>query len=124
VLHSASSARRLEVRGNLIRLVSGPRFVMKGVVVYALPFYYVDHRVDRNLETVTNQAWRERARLFAAIRASGANTVRIPLSASVYDDNRYFPGGSAAYLSRLRGLVQTATADRLYVVLCWWDSLS
>lgn len=113
----------LEVSGNLIHLASGPRFVVKGVVVYALPFYYDNQAVDQPLMSVTDQVASDPQGLFATIRATGANTVRIPLSALVYNDNRYGPGGPTGYLERLRAVVRAASAAGLHVVLSWWDAL-
>ena len=114
----------LSVRGNVLSTTHGHRFVIRGVVVYALPFYYGGGgRVDPALEEVTSYAWTHRSQLFQAIRATGANVVRIPVSVTVYSDNRYFAGGGRGYLQRLSGMVAAARAAGLYVIIVWWDSL-
>ncbi len=114
----------LSVQGNELRNVHGHRFVFRGVVVYALPFYYdAGGRSDPTLESFTSYAWTHRFQLFQAIRATEANVVRIPVSLAVYSDNRYLPGGRRGYLQRLSGIVEAARAAGLYVILVWWDSL-
>ncbi|HLI42917.1 MAG TPA: cellulase family glycosylhydrolase [Acidimicrobiales bacterium] len=119
----AGQGASLSVRGNELVASNGRRVVLRGFVVYALPFYYDTGGVrDPALQAVTSYAWTHRAGLFAAIRRTGANAVRIPISLGVYEHDRYLPGGGAGYLRRLSQIVGAARAAGLYVILVWWDS--
>jgi hypothetical protein len=113
----------LEVVGNTLRLSSGTRFVVKGVEVYAVPFYLDGRAPDPTLAQFTAQVWSNPGALFAAIKATGANTVRIQVSSGVYVHNVYTSGGEAGYLARLTAIVDAATSQGLHVIVAWGDSL-
>jgi len=113
----------LKVVGDRLELSSGRRFVMRGVIVYAMPFYETDRKADPALASVTANAYTHRKAMFARVKALGFNTVKIPISAAIYASDPYIPGGKNGYLARLRTIVDTATSEGLYVVLCWWDAL-
>jgi hypothetical protein len=116
-------ATSLLVRGSELAASDGRRVVLRGFVVYAVPFYYDTGGLeDPALKAVASYAWTYRAGLFAAIRRTGADAVRIPISLGVYEHDRYLPGGSRGYLRRLSGIVDAARAAGLYVILVWWDS--
>ena len=121
--HQVASLPVLRVVGNKLELISGLRFVMRGVIIYAMPFYETNGRADTALGPVTEQAYVDRTAMFTRVKALGFNTVKIPISASIYSSDPYHLGGSSGYLARLRAIVDAATSEGLYVVLCWWDAL-
>jgi len=114
----------LKVVGNTLELSSGRRFVMRGVIVYALPFYETNGGANSELASVTEYATAHARAMFARVKALGFNTVKIPISASVYASDLYGLGGPNGYLARLQAVVDAATSEGLYVVLCWWDALA
>ena len=97
---------------------------MKGVIVYAMPFYLTNGADDPGLAAVTETAYENRWAMFARIKSLGFNTVKIPLQSTVYSGDAYGLDGAAAYLARLRAVVNAATTEGLYVILCWTDSLT
>ncbi|MFZ2056808.1 MAG: cellulase family glycosylhydrolase [Acidimicrobiales bacterium] len=113
----------LRVVGDRLELSSGRRFVMRGVNVYAMPFYETNGKADPALASVTANAYANRKAMFARVKALGFNTVKIPISAGIYASDPYIRGAKNGYLARLRAIVDTATSEGLYVVLCWWDAL-
>ncbi len=114
----------LAVAGHLLTTASGDRFVIRGVTIYALPFYVVDGRPDPQLAAVTDSAYANRASMFATLKALGYNTVRIPLQASVVAADPYGLGGMRGYLDRLQAFVDAATGAGLYVDVSWWDAFN
>ena len=121
--HQAALLPVLQVVGNSLELSSGQRFVMRGVIVYALPFYETDGKADPALVSVTAHAYANRRAMFARVKALGFNTVKIPISSAIYASDLYGLDGPRGYLARLRTIVDAATSEGLYVVLCWWDAL-
>ena len=113
----------LQVVGARLELTSRQRFVMRGVIIYAMPFYETDSKADPALASVTEQAYANRRAIFARVKALGFNTVKIPISAEIYASDPYGLGGPNGYLARLRTIVDAATSEGLYVVLGWWDAL-
>jgi hypothetical protein len=117
---------RLHVSGTLLETPDGRRVVLRGVNVYALPFYLGSNGgAAPGLGSVTRRAYLDRFSLFRAIRATGANAVRIPLSSTVYFSGTGVYGirARAGYLGELRAFVDAASDAGLYVVLSWWDAL-
>lgn len=114
---------RLQVDGTTLRRAGGARFVVKGVEVYAVPFYADGSSPDPALARVTESAWTDRAAMFARIAATGANTVRIEVSLASYRDDVYGLGGAGGYLERIAGFVEAANAAGLEVILTWGDAL-
>ena len=112
----------LSVRGNLLVDQAGRRFVVKGVTVEVVPFYAASDEAATLLTGATDAEFANREEVFRSIRAAGANTVRIPVSADVY---RSLSAKAAAdYLNRLSASVAAATANGLTVIIGWWDSLA
>jgi hypothetical protein len=122
--HAVKLLPALRVVGNTLEQSSGKRFVMKGVIVYAMPFYLTNGGADPGLASVTETAYQDRWAMFARIKSLGFNTVKIPLQSTVYAGDAYGLDGMGAYLARLRAVVNAATTEGLYVVLCWTDSLT
>jgi hypothetical protein len=117
--------RPLATRGSLLVDPSGHRVVLRGVTVYALPFYDDDGgRADPYLAATTTLIFRQRASVFAAIAAAGANVVRIPVSASSWAHDAYGIGGQQGYLARLQAIVEAAQQAGLRVIVAWWDASS
>ncbi|MGO9560366.1 MAG: glycoside hydrolase family 5 protein [Acidimicrobiales bacterium] len=124
VASKSSTLPALKVAGSTLELTSGQRLVMRGVVVYAVPFYETRGAPDPELAAVTRAADGDPQAMFARIKALGFNTVKIPISTAVYSNDPYAPGGAAGYLARLQAIVDTATAQGLFVDLSWWDALA
>ena len=121
--HQVKLLPALQVVGNTLELSSGRRFVMRGVIVYAMPFYETNGEADPALASVTEDAYAHRRAMFARLKALGFNTVKIPVSSSIYSGDTYGLDGTSAYLARLRAIVNAATTEGLYVVLCWSDAV-
>jgi hypothetical protein len=121
--HHVTLLPALKVVGNTLELSSGQRLVMRGVLIYAMPFYLNNGQQDQGLAAATEAAYKNRWSMFARIKALGFNTVKIPISSMVYSGDAYGIDGPAAYMARLRAIVNAATIEGLYVVLNWWDSL-
>ena len=120
--HHVSVMPALKVVRSKLEVSSGERFVMRGVIVYAMPFYLdAGGSTDPTLASVTESAYAERWTMFARIKKLGFNTVKIPISSTVFASGTYGLS-EATYLSRLRAIVNAATIEGLYVVLCWWDA--
>jgi hypothetical protein len=96
---------------------------MRGVIVYAMPFYETNGEPDPALASTTEAAYANRRDMFARLKALGFNTVKIPVSQSVYSGDTYGLDGTSAYLARLQAIVNAATAEGLYVDLCWMDAV-
>jgi hypothetical protein len=114
----------LKVAGSTLQLSSDKRLVMRGVVVYAVPFYETRGAPDPELAAVTRAAGGDPQAMFARVKALGFNTVKIPLSTEVYANDPYAPGGAEGYLARLQAIVDAATSQGLFVDLSWWDALA
>jgi hypothetical protein len=114
---------RLQVVGSTLELSSGGRFFVRGVEVYAMPFYDDDGQPDAALASVTEAEWSDRDAIFARIAALGADTVRIQITAHSYNHDYYGLGGSAGYLARLVAFVRSANAAGLEVILTWSDAV-
>lgn len=121
--HHVSLLPALKIVGNTLEQASGRRFVMRGVLIYAMPFYLDEGQPDGGLASATETAYTQRWSMFARIKSLGFNTVKIPVSSMVYSGDTYGLDGEGAYLARLKAIVNAATTEGLYVVLNWWDSL-
>jgi len=121
--HHVTLLSALKVVGRTLEQSSGQRFVMRGVIVYAMPFYETNREPDPALASVTEAAYVNRWAMFARIRALGFNTVKIPVSSAVYSGDAYGLDGTSVYLARLRAIVNAANIEGLYVVLCWSDAI-
>jgi hypothetical protein len=120
--HEVQLLQALKVVGSTLELSSGQRFVMRGVLVYAMPFYLVDGGPDPTMASETETAYANRWAMFARIKALGFNTVSIRIGWQAYSSDAY-GYGPAGYLARLQGLVDAASSQGLYVILNWGDAV-
>jgi hypothetical protein len=120
---SSVPTSRLSVSGNTL-LVGTERFAVRGAVDYVLPFYDgPSGGPDNQLARITEADFEQRDQSFAAMRADGINTVRIPVGLPDYTRDPYGLGGPQGYLHRLEETVHSADQAGLKVVISWWDSL-
>jgi hypothetical protein len=102
------------VEGNLLKHGNGSRYVMKGASVH-----FVEQYNDATQQKYTLADWNNRDAILLKMRAMGMNTIRIPLTHTVYDSAQI--RSKAAWLDRLAGIVDTAEAYDMNVVFSWWD---
>lgn len=115
---------RLETARNRLVTAGGQAVVLRGVNLYAVPFYLSsDNRAVPALVKESDEIYAHRRSVFRAIRAAGANAVRIALSTAVFDSLRAGSQARHRYLQRLVTIVHAATSVGLYVDLGWWDAL-
>ena len=118
------AAGRPFVDGNILRASDGSRYVIKGVAAYLMPFTTAaGGGPDPAIAEVSAMDFANRDQIFAAMRAIGINTVRIPVGQQALNGDPYGLGGTAGYVQRLSEIVRSADGAGLRVIVGWWDSM-
>lgn len=101
------------------------RFVLAGASAYVLPFYEGRNGGrDEALAETTQRSYAQREQMLARMKASGVNTLRVPVALAGYADDVYGLGGPDGYLERLKNVVSAAADHDIRVIVGWWDSHS
>jgi hypothetical protein len=121
---AAAPSVALHVNGSLLVDSSDKRVILKGVTDYLLPFYTTaSGTADPTLASAVAGNYAGRDAAFAAMKADGYNTVRVPLGVGTFINDVYGVGGSGGYLARIKAITASAQAHDLRVIFCWWNVL-